>query len=65
MQTRSATTAAVAVAVLGLIGYLLFDGVASGLALFVAGLVLVAVGVWGWQNDEAAERDRVNGERSA
>lgn len=46
-------------AALGLVAYLALDGVASGLALFVAGLVLVAVGVWGWQGQGEPSRTAV------
>ena len=46
MGGRSANAVAIAVAVLGLLGYVLFEGLVSGLALFVAGVVLVAIGVW-------------------
>ena len=47
---RSANAAAIAVAVLGLIGYVLFEGLISGLALFVAGVLLVALGIWTLQD---------------
>lgn len=52
MGGRSANAAAVAVAVLGFLGYVLFEGLASGLALFVAGVLLVALGVWAFQDHD-------------
>jgi hypothetical protein len=52
MGGRSANAAAIVVAVLGLLGYVLFEGLVSGLALFVAGVVLVAVGIWTLQDRE-------------
>jgi hypothetical protein len=52
MGGRSANAAAIAVAVLGLLGYVLFEGLASGLALFVAGVLLVAIGIWTLQDRE-------------
>jgi C4-dicarboxylate transporter len=36
--------------VCGVVGYVLLEGVVAGLALFVAGLLLMAVGVWGWHD---------------
>jgi hypothetical protein len=50
MGGRSANAVAIVVAVLGLLGYVLFEGLVSGLALFVAGVALVAVGVWALQD---------------
>jgi hypothetical protein len=52
MGGRSANAAAIAVAVLGFLGYVLFEGLASGLALFVAGVMLVAIGIWTLQDRE-------------
>jgi len=52
MGVRSTNAAAVAVAVLGLLGYVLFEGLVSGLALFVAGVLLVALGIWTLQDRE-------------
>lgn len=50
MGGRSANAAAIVVAVLGLVGYVLFEGLVSGLALFVAGILLVAIGIWTLQD---------------
>jgi putative Mn2+ efflux pump MntP len=50
MGGRSANAAAIVVAVLGLVGYALFEGLVSGLALFVAGILLVAIGIWTLQD---------------
>lgn len=50
MGDRSVSAAAIVVAILGFLGYVLFEGIASGLALFVAGILLVAIGVWTLQN---------------
>lgn len=50
MGGRFANAAAIAVAVLGFLGYVLFEGLASGLALFVAGVLLVAIGIWTLQD---------------
>lgn len=50
MGDRSVSSAAIVVAILGFLGYVLFEGIASGLALFVAGILLVAIGVWTLQN---------------
>jgi putative Mn2+ efflux pump MntP len=50
MGGRFANAVAIAVAVLGILGYVLFEGLVSGLALFIAGVVLVAVGVWALQD---------------
>ena len=52
MGGRSANAAAIAVAVLGFLGYVLFEGLVSGLALFVAGVLLVAIGIWTLQDRE-------------
>jgi putative Mn2+ efflux pump MntP len=52
MSGRSAIVSAVVVAVLGFLGYVLFEGLVSGLALFVAGVVLVALGIWTLQDGE-------------
>lgn len=56
MDGRSATVGAIAVAVAGLVGYVVLDGVAGGLALFVAGLVVVAIGLLGWQDRRESSR---------
>lgn len=56
MDGRSATVGAIAVAVAGLVGYVVLDGVAGGLALFVAGLVVVAIGLLGWQDRREPSR---------
>jgi hypothetical protein len=50
MGGRSANAAAIAVAALGLLGFVVFEGLASGLALFVAGVILVAFGIWTLQD---------------
>jgi hypothetical protein len=52
MGGRSANAAAIAVAVLGLLGYVVFEELASGLALFVAGVILVALGIWTLQDHD-------------
>jgi hypothetical protein len=52
MGGRSANAAAIAVAALGLLGYAVFEGLGSGLALFVAGFILVALGIWTLQDRE-------------
>jgi hypothetical protein len=57
MDGRSAIAGAIAVAVLGLLGYLVLDGVAAGLALFMAGLLVVAIGLLGWQDRREAASD--------
>jgi hypothetical protein len=58
MDGRSAIVVAIAVAVaaLGLLGYVALEGVAAGLALFVAGLLLVAIGLLGWQDRREPSR---------
>jgi hypothetical protein len=38
------------IAIAGLVGYLVLEGVAAGLALFLAGLLIVGLGVWGWHD---------------
>ena len=50
MGGRSANAAAIVVAVLGLMGYVVFEGLVSGLVLFVAGVILVALGIWTLQD---------------
>jgi hypothetical protein len=50
MSGRSANAAAIAVAALGLLGHVVFEGLASGLSLFVAGVLLVALGIWNLQD---------------
>jgi hypothetical protein len=39
---------AVALVAGGVAGYILLDGIAAGLALFAAGLLLLALAIWGW-----------------
>lgn len=62
MDGRSATVGAIVVAAVGLVAYLVLEGVAAGLALFLAGLLVVAIGLLGWQDrrevtsDESATR---------
>jgi hypothetical protein len=58
MDGRSATVVAIGVAALGLLGYLVLEGVLAGLALFVAGLLLVAIGLLGWQDRRESSRGR-------
>jgi len=50
MGGRSANAAAIAVAALGFLVYVLLEGLAAGLALFVAGVLLVAIGIWTLQD---------------
>jgi hypothetical protein len=52
MGGRSANAAAFVVAALGLLGYVVFEGLVAGLALFVAGVLLVALGIWTLQERE-------------
>ena len=54
MDGRSATVAAVAVALIGIAGFFLLDGVAAGLIVLVAGLLLVVIGLVGWRDREPA-----------
>jgi len=46
--------AAVAVALIGIVGFFLLDGVAAGLIVLVAGLLLVVIGLVGWRDHEPA-----------
>jgi hypothetical protein len=48
MDGRTATIAAAGVAIVGVIAFVILDGVSAGLVLFVAGVVLVAIGIFGW-----------------
>lgn len=48
MDGRSATLAALGVAVLGIVASLMLEGVAAGLVLFAAGVLLVVIGIFGW-----------------
>jgi predicted lipid-binding transport protein (Tim44 family) len=58
---RAAIVGAIAVAAVGLLAYLVLGGVAGGLALFVAGLLIVAIGLLGWQDRrEPASDERAN-----
>src|SRR5829696_8456657 len=54
MDGRSATGAAIAVVVIGIVAFFMLDGVAAGVALLVAGLLLVVIGVVGWQEPQPA-----------
>jgi hypothetical protein len=49
MDGRAATTAALAVAMIGVAAFLLLDGMAAGAALLAAGVLLVLIGILGWQ----------------
>lgn len=48
MDGRTATVAAAGVALVGVIAFVILDGVGAGLVLFVAGVALVAIGIFGW-----------------
>ena len=50
MDGRSATLAALGVAIGGIVAFILLDGVTAGLVLFVAGVLLVVIGIFGWQD---------------
>jgi hypothetical protein len=50
MDGRSATFAALGVAIAGIVAFFLLDGVIAGLVLFVAGVLLVVIGIFGWQD---------------
>lgn len=50
MDGRSATFAALGVAVLGIVAFFLLDGVAAGIVLVVAGMLVVAIGILGWRD---------------
>jgi hypothetical protein len=54
MDGRTATIAAVGVAALGVIAFVVLSGVGAGLVLFVAGVVLVAIGIFGWDDHPPA-----------
>ena len=54
MDGRAATIAALAVALIGIVAFLLLEGMASGLALLAAGVLLVLIGVFGWQAPRTA-----------
>ena len=54
MDGRSATIAALGVALLGIVASLVLDGVAAGLVLFVAGVLLVVIGIFGWHEPTPA-----------
>ncbi|MGH2590741.1 MAG: hypothetical protein ACRDGW_08090, partial [Actinomycetota bacterium] len=56
MDRRAATIGAIAVAVLGLLAFAVLDGVAAGFALFVSGLLVVAIGLLGWQDRREPSR---------
>ena len=49
MDGRSATLATIAVAAIGIVCFFLLDGVAAGVALLVAGVLLVVIGIVGWR----------------
>jgi hypothetical protein len=61
VDRRAATVGAIAVAVLGLLAFAVLDGVAAGFALFVSGLLVVAIGLLGWQD----RHEPGSGERAA
>jgi hypothetical protein len=54
MDGRSATGAAIGVALIAIVAFFLLDGVAAGLVLLVAGVLLVVIGVVGWQERQPA-----------
>lgn len=54
MDGRSATLAALGVAVLGIVASLMLEGVAAGLVLFAAGVLLVVIGIFGWHEPTPA-----------
>ena len=54
MDGRRATGAAIAIALIGVVVFVILDGVPAGLALFVAGVLLVVIGVVGWQERQPA-----------
>jgi hypothetical protein len=64
MDGRSATLAALGVAVGGVVAFILLDGVTAGLVLFVAGVLLVVIGIFGWQ-DRAPALATANGASGA
>jgi hypothetical protein len=55
MDGRTATGAAIAVALIGVVVFSLLDGLAAGLALLVAGVLLVVIGLVGWRDPRPAE----------
>ena len=50
MNGRSATVAAVAVALIGIVGFFLLEGVGAGLVILVAGVLLLVIGLVGWRD---------------
>jgi hypothetical protein len=54
MDGRSATGAAIAVCLIGIVAFVILDGAAAGLALLVAGVLLVVIGAVGWQEGQVA-----------
>ncbi len=64
MDGRSATLAALGVAIGGIVAFILLDGVTAGLVLFVAGVLLVVIGIFGWQ-DRAPALATANGASGA
>src|SRR5215213_6677110 len=55
MDGRTATGAGIAVALIGVVVFFLLDGLAAGLALLVAGVLLVVIGLVGWRDPRPAE----------
>jgi hypothetical protein len=49
MDGRTATGVAIAVTLIGIAAFFVLDGVAAGIALLLAGVLLVVIGVVGWQ----------------
>lgn len=62
MDGRSATLAALGVAITGVLAFFLLDGVTAGLVLFVAGVLLVVIGIFGWQDGGPALATASGGE---
>ena len=50
MDGRSATLAALGIAIAAIVSFFVLDGVTAGLVLFVAGVLLVVIGIFGWQD---------------
>jgi hypothetical protein len=50
---REATAAAIGVALIAIGAFVVLDGTAAAIALLVSGLVLVLIGVFGWQDSPA------------
>ena len=53
--------AAICVAAIGIVAFVMLDGMAAGVALLVAGVLLVVIGLVGWQDRRTAPRLAVAG----